>query len=60
MYRFATLEEYETEIAVLEYTIQEAKEEFDLLKAENTLLDQRVKKLEQILNDMGFAELAKY
>lgn len=60
MYRFATLDEYETEIAVLEYTIQEAKEEFDLLKAENVLLAQRIKKLEQILKNMGLAELAEY
>lgn len=60
MYRFATLDEYEIEIAVLEYTIQEAKEEFDLLKAENVLLAQRIKKLEQILKDMGLAELAEY
>lgn len=53
MYRYETFEEYETELVVLEYTIQEAKEAFDALREENRYLANKVEELEQHLRNLG-------
>lgn len=57
MYRFATFDEYEVELAVLEFTLDEAKESFDILRTENRFLADRVELLECRLKELGVHDI---